>query len=287
MRSNCIKLILRIMIFTSLVVIPAAAAHAYVLDGDLSDWGVTPFSDWIPNSSRIDWREADDTNKYPNGGLGIRTSGFVESRDYEALYFDNDDNYFYWAMVSSVPFDPAYSRVHPYPEDMAIDANGDGINELGLEVGLLGARTDNGPPVTRGVYDVSRWRRQSNADFDIMSGTQIGTYEIFNRALGEVEPWEGSGSEPRDVGTGFGWTARTYILEARIDRLLFGDLEDGDMLRLFFAKYECITDYIWVDGTIDPTNGGVIPEPTTMILFGSSLIGFAGLRLKKRKTTNA
>jgi len=259
-------------------------AQAYIIDGNLDDWGVTPFTDWVPDSPNIDWREADDTNRYPGGGLGITVSGFNETRDYEAFYADDDDDYIYWAMVSSVPFDPAFSRTSPRPEDLAMDKDGDGIYEFGFKIGLVGARTDNGAPVQNGVYNVTRWRSQSGAPYQIKNGSQIGTYEIFNRYLGSIEAWNGHGKEPKDAGDGWGWTARTYVLEARVSKLLFGGCAVGDVIRMFFAKYECITDYIWVDLTINGGgNNGVIPEPTSLFLIGTGLFGVFGLRRKKSR----
>ncbi len=95
---------------------------------------------------------------------------------------------------------------------------------------------------------------------------------------------DGPGSEPRDVGTGFGWTARTYVLEGRINRLLLGNFAPGDTMRPFFAKYECITDYIWVDGTVNGhKENGVIPEPATMLLFATGTLGLAVARRRRKK----
>ena len=39
----------------AIVVTGAATSHAYIVDGLLSDWGVTMFSDWTPDSATADW----------------------------------------------------------------------------------------------------------------------------------------------------------------------------------------------------------------------------------------
>lgn len=96
---------------------------AYTIDADLSDWGVTPFTDWIPAVS-ADYNETDNINLY--GAIA-----YSEPWDWEALYFDDDGVNFYFAGVSS-------NRIGAHESsDLGIDLNGDfAIGALGNVTGL-------------------------------------------------------------------------------------------------------------------------------------------------------
>ncbi len=45
----------KILVLALSVFLLSAYASAYTIDGNLNDWGVTPFSDWIPDTETVDW----------------------------------------------------------------------------------------------------------------------------------------------------------------------------------------------------------------------------------------
>ncbi|MBN2013896.1 MAG: hypothetical protein JW778_01830 [Candidatus Altiarchaeota archaeon] len=151
-------------------------ASAYTIDGDLSDWGVTPFSDWIPGSDTCDWIVEDnidpartgdpaypDWTGYSATGVHIQGTGSSSSTysepvlnlvdswsaahgghylqpaggehyDIEALYFDDDAFYAYFAIVTSMDssgYTDQYGR-HCDPGDLALDLDNNGVYEYGI-----------------------------------------------------------------------------------------------------------------------------------------------------------
>jgi len=262
------KTLLNLMIV--LLFLGTVPAFSYIIDGNLDDWGVTPFTDWVPDSPTADFNEEDNINHpWPQPVGEPWTDTFKEKYDIEAMYFDDDADWIYFGLVSSNPYKSDWAS-----EDMAIDVDGDGVNEYGLDLANLNPRTDNGAPIQKGVYSVNSWYNYRNADYRIKSGTQIGTYEIFNRYLGAVEPYY-------QVS---GWSPHTYILEGRINKLLFGSLACGQGIRLFFTRITCLKDYIYLSGTCNGNCGnGVIPEPATLLLVGGGLFGLSSLRGRKRR----
>ena len=81
MKRLKLKFLMLLMLTAFLLQAPVCLA-AYVIDADLSDWGVTPFVNWLPVGT-ADHNETDNVNLY--GAMG-----YSEYYDFEALYFDDD-----------------------------------------------------------------------------------------------------------------------------------------------------------------------------------------------------
>jgi len=250
--------------FVICLVCATPAFAAYTIDGDISDWGATPFTNWASGGTS-DYLEEDDVNFAPS-------DPFQERWDIEAMYFDDDADYLYFAVVSSNAYSSHWAR-----ETLGFDLDGDGFYEYGAAI----ANTPVGGTTQKGFYSVNYWDTYRGVPYSIMNhgtmgpgqATQIGTYDLANANAGEIELDEaGNALNPRT----------TYILEGRISRLLFGDIPCGTDIRLHFARVTCVKDYMILKGTCDGACD-VIPEPTTMLLLGSGLLGLGGMRLRRKR----
>ncbi|MDH7598792.1 MAG: hypothetical protein QHH07_04020 [Sedimentisphaerales bacterium] len=72
----------------------------FVVDADLTDWGVVPFTDWSPDPG-IGFEQTNNLNKY-------NANNYSEYYDFEALYLASDSSNYYIALVSSYPFSPLH-----------------------------------------------------------------------------------------------------------------------------------------------------------------------------------
>ncbi|MFA5142867.1 MAG: PEP-CTERM sorting domain-containing protein [Candidatus Omnitrophota bacterium] len=273
-------------IFRYLVVIGAIilfagnsfADSSYQLNGDLSDWGVTPFTNWTPTSSSVDYVVQDNTNN-------TWSDPFNEVYDIEAVYFDDRGDSIYFAVVSSNSY--SYGWAH---ESIFLDFSGKTSNDL-LKTGKYTYALDLCPlPInalsTKGVYRTNTvWTTAAHyngspytfpitvANGSYVNGvwtyyyddTLLGTYEVYNKCVGSIEP---------------GVTGDTYILEGRIDKSLFPELEDaeyGTAYETYVSKVTCVKDWVSVRGSIDS-----VPEPSTFLLLGFGLAGAAVRRIRRR-----
>jgi hypothetical protein len=249
MKNSVISVLMMTMVLFAL------PASAYIIDGNMDDWGVTPFVDWTPNAGAEHVVE-NNTNRAPS-------DPFNEIWDIEAMYFDDDDDDIYFGIVSSNPYKNDWAS-----EDLLIDVNNNGVGEFGADVANLSTGLHS-----KGVYDVNSWKTYRGIEYAIKNGTKVGTYEIYNRYLGKVEPGVHS------------WQAGTYVLEGRISKLLFGPIACGQAIRLQFARITCLKDWIDLVGVCDgncPNGNDVIPEPATIFLLGSGIAGLFVRRFKKK-----
>lgn len=145
-------------------------AAAYTVDGDLTDWGLAALNSgdwsvnetWLPNAG-IQFIVEDNydpthglSSSYPTGvhikGTGSSYSAYIEDKqilersgeevsepfggeyyDLEAMYFDQDDEYIYLAIVTSL--DPEVTGGDKRAGDLALNLN-KSIGDLGYEYGV-------------------------------------------------------------------------------------------------------------------------------------------------------
>lgn len=167
---------LSLVVVMLVIMTASAAAMKYTIDGDLSDWGVDLTGDWsvnatwlpCPGHDSVEFKVEDNRDpRYPGYGTGvhIQGTGCSYSRNYEdkiwcthydawmvepiggepydleAKYLDEDEDYIYIAIVTSL--DPDETAGDKKPGDLALnlDANG-ATGNFGYEYGVkLGTET--------------------------------------------------------------------------------------------------------------------------------------------------
>lgn len=160
------KLIATLSLIVITIAIMTMPAAAYTIDGDLSDWGVDLTGNWslndtwVPNSGvefivedNADPRWDATYNGVHIQGTGSNYTRYYEDQvycthygkymtepiggeyyDIEAKYFDEDSDYIYIAMVTSMDPD---GEGDPEPGDFSLDLDGDdSTGEYGYEYGV-------------------------------------------------------------------------------------------------------------------------------------------------------
>ena len=119
--------------------------YAFQIDGNLSDWGVTPASDLNPNPGIASWIE-----DFVGSGGYVGPAQGGQPYDLEAMYVAVENSNIYFAMVLGMPPEGShgipYSSNYFYPGDLAFDLNGDGNFEYGIEFTGHSDNTPNGGP---------------------------------------------------------------------------------------------------------------------------------------------
>jgi hypothetical protein len=143
--------------------------------------------------------------------------------------------------------------------DLAIDANNDGTYEYGV------ALTPHDEFSAGSLYDVTSWNTSNKyapPSGYIYNQDQIVTIQD-GTSVGSANSWR--------------WVSFSggpdWRIDVTLDPSLFSGL--GEEIGLYWASATCANDY--VEGTAP------VPEPTTMLLLGSGLLGLVGLRRKFKK----
>jgi hypothetical protein len=236
----------------------SVASASYVIDGSLNDWGVTPFSNWAP-AGTADYTQTDNINLY-------NADTYDEFYDVEAMYFDNDQTKFYFAVVGSYPMQPGAGS-----GDLGLDLNEDmDISEHGIVTGL---------------------------EYAIRVGTGTLGQVVLNPDWGDTihyewyDGWQGSPYWVTDsTGTVVGMASiayqyypgledGTYILEGEVSRSLFPNNGGNvnDLVGLHWTMW-CGNDSINLVGDIDPYEPPPppsVPAPAAALLacFGTAILG--------------
>lgn len=271
--------LIRALALTALL--SASGAQAFVIDANLSDWGVQrngTASGWVPSSKALAYKIEDQNTSYLNPGYG------GQAYDAEAMYVAWDSLNLYVAIAtghSPLTLDKPSSNSYG-PGDIAIDFGINGSFDYGIE--LLGSTT-----TLRGhVYSNVNWALgvwKSNGSWtgyqdpntaanraladpahptSILSGTDRGTGTVAYTTVGQ----NNYGAWPGDLH---------YFYEVSVPLSSFGaDWTNGNNFRVHWTQ-NCANDSIWVDATATKQ----VPEPGTLALLPLGMVGLMALRRNK------
>jgi hypothetical protein len=255
------KVLSRATLAAFVVAMSSAISHAYVVDGLLSDWGVTLFSDWVPNSPTTDWAGGVGENNYGGLNNSLMLASFGGERfDVEAMYMDDDPLFLYFAVVTSFPQNGVdMSGIHFLTGDLALDLWSGG--DYGYEYGVKMSGAGFGNVVQNPTWSLPHggFGFPDNAPSEFAGGTVLGTASVVYADSGIFDN---------------GYT--NYVIEGAISKDLIGGPGHHDV-NLHWTM-SCGNDAINVHGDLD----NPVPEPATVVLLGTGLLGF-GLAALRRK----
>jgi len=234
-------------------------AEAYVVDGLVSDWGISPGiwnsssstnnSDWIP-SGGVRYTLEDQTggtSTYVGPGYG------GQKYDAEAMYFDIVGDYAYFAIVTGFP---EAGRDKYIAGDIALDIGSDGTYEYGIKTAGAGKGS-----VYKDVtwLDAVHYHAADPSNIDTANSTLLGLTDLVYakgaRAHSSYDWWH-------------------YIIEWRLPLSFWGEhnLQHG------------YTVHWTISCGNDELNLVITPEPSSLMLL---LFGITGLGILKRKKVTA
>ena len=279
-RISNLALLTGLLIFC---VASTALGYGYTVDGNLTDWGIDLsqateagyLDSHIP--SGIDEIFTEDNAPVKGGFVG---PGYSSGNDYdvEAMYADFEGGALYIAIVSGMP--PGgrdFNGLHFGPGDIGIDVdvsafatvrdtlygtNASYVRSTPYELALDINATEG----TARLVMVNEW---SSVRYIEHGDDESGPYGVsaVSQVLGNDILFAYSQSAVNDH----------WVIEAAIPMDLLG-LSEGDTVRLNWTV-GCGNDYARLEAQ-------AAPEPASLLLFGSGLLGLSGFigRLRRRRT---
>jgi len=293
------------------VMTTSAAALKYTIDGDLSDWGVDLTGDWsvnetwlpCPGHDSVEFIVEDNVDPewggYAHGvhiqGTGCSYTRYYENKvycthyekymtepiggepyDIEAKYLDEDDDYIYVAIVTSM--DPNGSG-NLEPIDFAMNLDGDdSTGEYGYEYGVK-LHTSDGIPQW-GIYYLPDWEEpyycEENRPGKMVgtgggkTGTANGTYvQCTSCNLGESCTFSGHSYTGCDHGV------PNYVVEMAIPKSAV-NMTGKNLIEPPFPKSLWTCDTCGNDTIDNP-----IPEFLTIVIPVLAILGLIYVHRRK------
>ncbi len=231
----------------------ANAGIGMVVNGDLSDWGVTPgaygASDWIPDSGIAYYQEDQNTYKVGPGYGG-------QKFDAEAIYGTRANGFMYLAIVTG---HPVTGWAGQKPGDVFFNFG------AGRQYGLKTTGVNAGRLYRNPGWNMSPYWGSLNSETTMKDGVWeymgLTTFVYLNSYVG-----------PGDSND-------HWVMEMEAPNSFFGD--DWDESGTIHWTQTCGNDAIDLNIPVGHT-----PEPATMSLLGLGLFGLCGFKFRKRKGVN-
>jgi len=283
-------------------------AEKYTIDGDVSDWGIdlrsglqNNINAWIPTSSTADWVVEDDVySGYSGYSSGVHITSvesgyatYVEEKitwfwksgqktkkvvqpsggepwDVEALYFDDDERYIYFAIILSnnLPFKGLCTKHGIYTGlgDLYLEVVRNGIvkkygvvlkEHQGLKVGEI----IEDPKWYDDLYEYcsggERGWKEIDKSLIVPGGEKVGNAEVVIKRAQDSSGYIDDHGKPN------------YVIEIKIDRKLVGYPQSGDAEMKFSVS--CGNDIIKKKVSY---NYNTIPEFYAIIIPAGIILGF-------------
>jgi len=244
------------------VLISNAAHASIVIDGNLTDWGVTPGkygkSDWVADNGAIGAVEDQKGNLSVKLGPGYGGQLF----DAEAMYFKIEGNIAYLAIVTGHPQSGVYSSGWYYPGDIAFDLDGDSVYEYGLVTsGANAGNLYSGLTTASWNKGLSNWGGVTDPTTIKLTDGMIG--QACDFVYNKTYYWDATST----------YDNQHYVMELAIPTSYLGGSWSGGTIHW---TQTCGNDAI----DLAVSSHASTPEPATMALVGIGLAGFLARRKK-------
>ncbi|MEW5894314.1 MAG: PEP-CTERM sorting domain-containing protein [Candidatus Omnitrophota bacterium] len=248
------------------VILSTSHAHAlYVVDGSIGDWGIELntnaalikeyLNTHVPsgeNADKVTEDNADKNSYYAYVEPGY--SGIGNQYDAEAMYFDNDHSYAYFAIVSGLS-----SQETVFPSgDIFLSTIANPFTSLSYEYAI---DVFTGNLYTVGGKEDVYYSQHSIANAWRLTRNDDGTVASENTLLGHID-------------LVYSPLVNTHsVIEGRVPLAWIN--ADDDVWMHWTMK--CGNDYLNLQGSVNT------PEPATGALLISGLFGLVGYGVRKRK----